>query len=98
MGSALTASFMVSHPTGDLFRRPSHGKAVFNIIAQAGAALDLRAAQLAHPGHPIGAVRPIFSDAAVSGDLPVDRPTMPTKPAGDLTDPKAHFLSLIHIS
>jgi hypothetical protein len=47
------------HPSGDLFRRPSHGKAVSDVIAKAGGALQLRTAQLADPGHPIGAVRSI---------------------------------------
>ena len=81
------------HPPGDLFRRPSHGKAVPDVIAQAGGALDLRAAQFADPGDPIGAVRSIVSGAAVAGDLSVDRPAMPTKPAGDLTGTKGPFPS-----
>jgi hypothetical protein len=35
--------------------------------------------------------RSILTDAAVAGALSVDRPTMPTKPASDLTRTEAHF-------
>lgn len=79
------------HPPGDLFRRPSHGKAVSHVIAKAGGALDLRATQFADPGHSIGAVRSIARGTAVAGNLPVNRPPMPAKTTGDLTRCKAHF-------
>jgi hypothetical protein len=79
------------HSSGNLFRRPSHGEAVFDMIAKVDGALDLRATQFAHPGPAVSAIRAIIIDAPVSGDLPVDRPSMPTKSAGDLASPKAHF-------
>src|SRR5215204_4148561 len=47
------------HPTRDLLRRPSQGKAVRDVRAQAGGARDPRATQLPGPGAAISAVRPI---------------------------------------
>src|SRR5262245_57282610 len=79
------------HPPRNLFRGPPHGKAVSDIIAKVGEALDLRAAQFTHPGHPIGAVRSILGGAAIAGDLPIDRSAVPAKPAGNLTNFQAHF-------
>jgi len=61
------------------------------MIAKVDGALALRAAQFPHPGPAVSAIRAIIIDAPVSGDLTVDRPSIPTKPAGDLTSPEAHF-------
>ena len=83
--------FVELHPPGDLLRRPSHGKAVFDVGAQAGGALDLRAPQLARPGPALGAVRPVAVDASVARELAVDRAPVPAEPAGDLALAQAHL-------
>ena len=91
LGADGVVHFIQLPPPGDLFRRPSHGKAVSDVIAKAGGALDLRATQFADPGHSIGAVRSIAQGTAVPRDLPVDRPAMTAEPASDLARSKAHF-------
>src|SRR5512134_269387 len=76
------------HPPGDLLGRPSHGKAVLNMGAQADGALNLRAAQLARPGAALGAIGPVAVNTAIAGNLPVDRRPMTAQAAGDLADAK----------
>jgi len=59
--------------------------------AKAGGAHDPRAAQLARPRAPRGAVRPIVVDAPVAGDLAVDRAPVAAEPLGDLVDAHTHL-------
>jgi hypothetical protein len=61
------------------------------VDAQAGGARDLRAAQLARPGAPRGAVQPVAVDIPVAPEFAVDRGSMPPQPAGDLALAHAHL-------
>ena len=79
------------HPPRDLLRGPSHGKAVLDLHAKAGGARDPRAAQLALPGPPRGAVRPVAVGAPVAGELALDRAPVAAEPPGDLADAQAHL-------
>ena len=73
--------FFQFHPPGDLLRRPSHGKAVLDVGAEAGGALDPRSPQPPRPGPPVGGVGAVAVHVAVSRKLPVDRAAVPAQPA-----------------
>ena len=71
-------------PPGDLFGGPSYGKAVSDVLTEAGRALDLRSAQLSRPDPALCAVWPVAIDISVPAQFPMDRSTMAVQTSSDL--------------
>jgi hypothetical protein len=79
------------HPPCDLPGRPTHGKAVLDVDAQAGGAHDSGAAQLAGPSTARGAVGPVSLDAMVASELAMDRAAVAPHAPGNLSDAQIHL-------
>ncbi|MEM9592184.1 MAG: hypothetical protein AAF967_12760 [Pseudomonadota bacterium] len=82
--------FFKFHPLGDDLGRPSHSKAVADMLRQPGGALDLAAAQLPYPSSTICSLGPIVIQIRIAPDLTVDRTSVSSKTSRDLALAQAH--------
>lgn len=79
------------HPPGDLLGRPSHSKAVSDVGAKVGGALDPRPAQLSGPGSAPSADWPLAIGIAVKPQLPVDGSPITPQMPGNLDHWQTYF-------